>query len=355
MKKVTYIALVAARSGGHIIPGITLATKYCLEHPDTHILYFSTRHTLDKKIMYEYGAQVTNITLPLDNVPKRWYLYPLFIFQCMRSFFTSLYHLIRLRPVGVILMGGYISIPVACAATLLRIPRHLYELNAVPGSATKFLAPIATTIHVCFETARKFFNIKKTELCAYPVRFDPRKHTQHTIDFDTTRMTCLVLGGSQGSFFLNTAVMRCLKENPALQIRVNIIHQTGACLESNCAAEYKAMGIPAIVFDYKNNLEEYYQAADIVIGRSGAGTIFETLYFKKPCILIPLEIAGNDHQVHNAQAIAQQYPDIYTVIRQHELSTDTRTLSNVLMHHTKIRTALSLGSPETTSPVNSSI
>ena len=54
-------------------------------------------------------------------------------------------------------MGGYISIPVGIAAMILRIPRELYELNAVPGSATKLLAPLATKIHVCFDTDTNSF------------------------------------------------------------------------------------------------------------------------------------------------------------------------------------------------------
>jgi len=353
MKKETYIALAAARSGGHIIPGITLATTYCQEHPDTKIIYFSTRHALDKKILHEHAGHVINIALPLDNVPKRWYQYPIFIFQCIRSFFISIYQLARLKPTHVVLMGGYISIPVAYAALLLRIPRHLYELNAVPGSATKFLAPIATKVFVCFEAARPFFSKKKTELCNYPLRFNQKKSTTPKINLDPTKMTCLILGGSQGSLFLNTTIIKCLKDNPALQSRINIIHQTGAYLDSNCAAEYQAMGIQAIVFDYNQNLEEYYQEADVVIGRSGAGTIFETLHFKKPCILIPLEIPGNTHQLHNAQAIVQQYPHTYTIIRQHDVSSNTHVLCDALIHYTQILMAPSLCSSDTTSPVNS--
>lgn len=351
--KETYIALAAARSGGHIIPGITLATTYCQEHPDTKIIYFSTTHALDKKILHEHAAHVIHITLPLDNVPKRWYQYPMFMLQCIRSFFISIYQLKRLKPTYVLLMGGYISIPVACAALLLRIPRYLYELNAVPGSATKFLAPIATKICVCFDAARSFFSSQKTELCNYPLRFSKKAGTTQKINLDPTKITCLILGGSQGSLFLNTTIIKCLKDNPALRSRINIIHQTGACLDSNCATEYQNMGIQAIVFDYNQNLEEYYQAADIVIGRAGAGTIFETLHFKKPCILIPLEIPGNNHQLHNAQAIVQQYPHIYTIIRQHDVSSNTLALSNALVHYMQILMTPSLGSSDTISPVHS--
>ena len=45
-------------------------------------------------------------------------------------------------------------------------------------------------------------------------------------------------------------------------------------------------------------------AADVVIARSGAGTIFELAAFGKPAILIPLKESANDHQRANAYEYA---------------------------------------------------
>ena len=343
MKKQSRIAIAAARSGGHIIPGMTLAHHYCLQHLGTEIIFFSTDQAFDQKLISENTWPVHNILLSLDNVPKRWYQYPIFLGQCISSLAKSIYYLARLRPSHVILMGGYISIPVGIAALILRIPRELYELNAVPGSATKALAPLATTIHVCFPSAQSYFKPKKTVLSPYPLRFNKsllsNQNIKPLIGFDPTRKTILILGGSQGSVSLNKIILTCLQENPALQSAINIIHQTGAQDSLHWASVYHDMGIPAIVFDYHHDLAPYYQVADIVIGRAGAGTIFETLFFSKACILIPLELSGNDHQLRNAQAIAQQYRNLFTVIRQQELDKSSKLLADSLMAHIQIPTA----------------
>lgn len=322
MNKQSHIAVVAARSGGHVIPGLTLAHEYCQKHPETNITIFTTHHPFDKKIIAQHGSTISSIFLPLDNIPSRFYHYPQFIWQFMYSLVASFYHLIALRPARIIVMGGYISIPVSMAAFLLRIPRDLYELNAVPGKATKLLAPLATTINVCFQQTKKNFNVKKTVFAPYPIRFHSESITReqaHTnLNLEPAHTTILILGGSQGSVSLNNAVKKYFEKHPEYSGHINIIHQTGSLDSTDWSNIYKDFQIPALVFDYHPELTLHYQAADLIICRAGAGTIFETIFFKKPCILVPLEIPGNNHQLHNAQAVAKEYPDLCKVIRQHE-------------------------------------
>ena len=43
-----------------------------------------------------------------------------------------------------------------------------------------------------------------------------------------------------------------------------------------------------------------YAAADLVVSRAGAGSIFELAQLGKPVIVIPLESAAGNHQVANA-------------------------------------------------------
>ena len=197
------------------------------------------------------------------------------------------------------------------------------------------LAPLATNIHVCFDTAQTHFKSKKTVVSPYPLRFGhfslSRTSAHEQIGFDQARKTLLILGGSQGSLSLNKIILTCLQSQSYFGLTLNIIHQTGAQDSTNWSKTYHEMSIPAIVFDYQHDLSVYYAAADLVIGRAGAGTIFETLFFSKPCILIPLEIKGNDHQLHNAQAIARQHPELFTVIRQGELTNFLELLSKALL------------------------
>ncbi|MCX7641034.1 MAG: UDP-N-acetylglucosamine--N-acetylmuramyl-(pentapeptide) pyrophosphoryl-undecaprenol N-acetylglucosamine transferase, partial [Elusimicrobiales bacterium] len=46
---------------------------------------------------------------------------------------------------------------------------------------------------------------------------------------------------------------------------------------------------------------EIYAVSDLIISRSGASTISELIYTKKPAILIPLPHSANNHQYENAR------------------------------------------------------
>jgi UDP-N-acetylglucosamine--N-acetylmuramyl-(pentapeptide) pyrophosphoryl-undecaprenol N-acetylglucosamine transferase len=63
---------------------------------------------------------------------------------------------------------------------------------------------------------------------------------------------------------------------------------------------YLKNGITACVKAFENRMDIAWQAADIVVCRSGAGTIAEQLEFEVPGILIPFPRAANNHQEHNA-------------------------------------------------------
>jgi UDP-N-acetylglucosamine--N-acetylmuramyl-(pentapeptide) pyrophosphoryl-undecaprenol N-acetylglucosamine transferase len=59
-----------------------------------------------------------------------------------------------------------------------------------------------------------------------------------------------------------------------------------------------------------------YAAADFVIARAGAGTIFELAAVGKPALLVPYPHAANDHQRLNAEVVvgagaAWTVPDAY--------------------------------------------
>jgi len=313
------LAFVAGRSGGHVLPALTLA-----QQSNTNVLFFSTDTALDKKLLT--GQNVVCIPLTLQNIPrKKVYKFPHFIWQFTRSFCISLRQLRTHKPTTVISTGGYVSIPVCLAAKLLRIPIELYELNIIPGKATKFLAPLADTIHICFEQTKQYLPAHTCTVAPYPLRFTEQdKQADKTailqqLGFSPNKKTIVILGGSQGSLFINNTIKQALENNKKLHNNIQIIHQTGSHDPFNWPAFYKKNHISAIAFDYQDDIKKYYIAADLIVCRAGAGTLFEIAFFEKKCITIPLETATTAHQVDNAQAMAKRYPQLFTVVRQQEL------------------------------------
>ena len=73
------IAVVAGKSGGHIIPGMTYARNYTAADPAYRVHFFSSDTALDRSIIALYP---TVYYIPLNVMPipgKRFWLYPLFL------------------------------------------------------------------------------------------------------------------------------------------------------------------------------------------------------------------------------------------------------------------------------------
>ncbi|HEY0866862.1 MAG TPA: UDP-N-acetylglucosamine--N-acetylmuramyl-(pentapeptide) pyrophosphoryl-undecaprenol N-acetylglucosamine transferase, partial [Fimbriimonas sp.] len=104
----------------------------------------------------------------------------------------------------------------------------------------------------------------------------------------------LVLGGSQGSAFLNERV-------PESQVRgVRYLHAAG---RSNMPS-FQSRPIPpdyeVVAYLETPQLIDAYRRATVVVARSG-GTLAELAMFGLPSVLIPLPTAADDHQHHNAE------------------------------------------------------
>lgn len=327
------ICFVAGKSGGHILPCITLAQQTMHKHPHYEVMFFSTTSPLDKQLIN--GNAIIKHYIPLNletHHLKKIITWPLFAWNLISSFMKSLYHLRKLKPEAVISTGGYISIPVCLAARLLKIPIELYELNAIPGKAIKFLAPLAYKVWICFEKSTAYLPAKKCALTHYPIKFDDttklctKKEVIESLNFSLGRKTILILGGSQGSLFINAAIKQMLERWPDAGKTIQVIHQTGALDRTDWSTTYDQLGIPSMVFGYSEELGNYYTAADLVICRSGAGTLAEVSFFNKKCITIPLETTSTNHQVDNAVAAAQMRPDLFNIINQDDITHNNKLL-----------------------------
>lgn len=328
MSKQKVLCVVAGKSGGHIIPGITHAQNFIEHNPEYKVLLFSTDTSLDRTITNFYTFISFYVPLTLTNFPRSRLLgYPLFVGQFIKAFFKSLKELRHLRPEKIVSMGGYVSFPVCIAGWLLRIPITVYELNAIPGRAVQWLAPLSTKVLVCFDQACSFFASKKVEITPYPIRFKKKElvgkaQACSILGLDPERKTLLLLGGSQGSRFLNMVCSKFITNSQYLHSSIQVIHQTGSSDIKSVKKAYENSPFPVIVFDYRHDIQLCYEAADVVIARAGAGTLFELVFFSKSALIVPLESATTSHQIDNAHAIKLQRPDLFYVLSQKAIEQD---------------------------------
>jgi UDP-N-acetylglucosamine--N-acetylmuramyl-(pentapeptide) pyrophosphoryl-undecaprenol N-acetylglucosamine transferase len=314
MKRTIYIAFTGGGTGGHIFPIIAVAEelKKIAQNNSINLYYFyigPTRGPIDIDVaIFEKNGIVVKETYG----GKGKSLWGLFI-----GFLQSLWHLYIVMPDILFSKGGYGAAPVIAAAVWYRIPIFIHESDAVPGKTNLKSARFARRIAIAFSEALQFFPPYKSAITGNPINsifFEeiPQKEALEKLGLPTDRKTIFFIGGSQGAQKLNDIALDIL---PNIIKEYNIIHQCGAKnfqevkseakftlgkLESQYGKYYKLYG-----FLDQETLKFAYFASDIVISRSGAGSIFEIAAVGKPSILIPFRYAAQDHQRANAYAYAK--------------------------------------------------
>lgn len=331
------IFCVAGRSGGHIIPCLSYAERLLEVEPDLKLVFFSGNTKLDKQLLQNHPSVWKTVPLPLSNVPgKNIFKWIFFSLQLFATGLISLYQVIKYRPQLVISTGGYLSIPLCLIARLFKIRVELFELNVVPGKAVTFLAPFVSVIKTCFPETHYYLKKGRIAMTPYPLRSSyfynhcSKEQILKKLHFKKTNKTLLILGGSQGSTQINNLILETIKQYPEKEF-LQIIHQVGNSDPEIFKTFYNHLGITSYVFKFHDHLEQLYPAADVVICRSGAGSLFETLYFKKRCITIPLETKTNQHQVKNAESFQKNHPEQFSMLRYKELEENPTLLMETIL------------------------
>jgi len=222
----------------------------------------------------------------------------------------------RFRPDVVLATGGYVSVPPVIAAGLLRRPVLIHEQTVQVGLANRIAARFATRIALTFEGAASDLPPKlraKTFVTGNPVRSaifgGDRARAALSCGFDPVDdalPTVYVTGGALGAQSINRAVEAAL---PDLLTFCRVIHQCGkqdgghmervwAVLSPGQQRRYYV--VPFVGAE----IADFFALADLVVGRSGAGTVTEVAALGKPALFIPLVPTGGDEQTRNARRSA---------------------------------------------------
>jgi UDP-N-acetylglucosamine--N-acetylmuramyl-(pentapeptide) pyrophosphoryl-undecaprenol N-acetylglucosamine transferase len=206
----------------------------------------------------------------------------------------------------VIGLGGYSSGAVLLAARAHGAGVVIHEANVQPGVANRLLAPFAHRVHLGFAAGTAGFAARKCVVTGHPVRGDiAALATQARTPPERTRPArVLVLSSTRGEAFMATRVPALLAALERRGIVVEALHQSGEVAPGDVAHAYRLAGVKATVAPYLDEIASAYRWADLVIARSGAGTIAETAAAGVPSLLVPLGDASGDHQTANALAVA---------------------------------------------------
>ena len=185
----------------------------------------------------------------------------------------------------------------------------IHEADAIPGRTNRWLSKFASKVCVASEDSLKFLPAGKTVVTGLAIRSelrDPpaRKESRKTLGLDAKAFTILVFGGSQGARKLNEVVaesVAALREMP-----VQILHQTGPKNYDEAQDRAQSIGWDRYqVRAYLDDMRSAYGAADLVVCRSGFGSISEITAVGLPSILVPYPHSHADHQTKNAELVAR--------------------------------------------------
>ena len=297
------ITVVAAGTGGHIYPGLAIS-EYFMEQ-SILVSWVGTTKGMENGLVDKYKIPFYSISF--SGIRGKgllpWIKLPFMLFI---SIIQSIKVLRIEKPNFVIIMGGYVGIPMAIASKLLRIHLIIHEQNAIPGMANRVISKIANQVYSGFENS-----LKKSKVIGNPIRktISNIQNPQQRFQYKTGPLNILILGGSLGASSFNRMLPKILNKL-SLQIEIAVIHQSGEKHYEELVRTYNnifqknkksswLLSTKKFIYD----IDKKYEWADIVIARSGALTVSEFIEAGIASILIPFPFAVDNHQYHNAKIL----------------------------------------------------
>ena len=300
MERMTKIVLTGGGTAGHVIGNLAILPG--LKKRGYDLAYIGSHYGIERELIQKEGIPYHPIASgklrryrSLRNVTD--------VFRVMKGLFDALRVLRKEKPDLIFSKGGYVTVPVAIAAALLRIPFIGHESDITPGLANKLAARYATKMLVTFPETKTAFGDKGI-VVGSPVRQElfsgDTKAAYKFLQFEPGRPVLLVMGGSLGAGFLNDTVWANLDR---LLMDYQVVHLVGkGNINHNLDHRPGYRQLEYIGLEMKDVLT----LADFIVSRAGSNSIFEFLALKKPNLLIPLDLnQSRGDQIENAKSFAK--------------------------------------------------
>lgn len=303
------IVIAAGGTGGHIFPGLALASALRSARPDCAITFLGTPRGLEGRLIPQAGHPLELV----DMVPFAGRSRAVFPAALVRASVQANRVLRRVGADVAVSMGGYPGIPAISGAWLGRIPSLIHESGAIPGKANLLAARMTANVAVAFESAAPAFRGRKVRVVGMPLdaevttldRAARRAEARASLGLPTDAFVVFITGGSQGAASLNAAAVG-LGRRWAGDGGMKVVLKTGRAHHEAMEREISEAGAGDVVkpVSFFERITDAYAAADVTVSRAGAGTVAELAAVGMPSILVPYPFASDDHQTVNARSLA---------------------------------------------------
>ena len=246
-RAVMVVVIAGGGTGGHVFPALVVGEL--LREKGAEVSFIGTKKGIESELVPKRGWKIAYLNA------SKWKGQG--VLSRLATPFTVLFATIRamtllrkIKPSVVIGVGGYVSVPVLIAATMMRIPRLLMEQNAVPGVANRLLGKFANKICITFPASEGYFNKKKVVFTGNPVR-EEMKEIPRGIPPVSDKFVLLCFGGSQGAKSISEALLASLRILRNHRHAIHVIHQVGAHMDIQIIKDiYEREGFDAEVYRF---------------------------------------------------------------------------------------------------------
>lgn len=312
------VLLAGGGTAGHVNPLLALAAELRRRDPATEITALGTEEGLEHRLVPDQGYPLA--VVPRVPLPRRPSTAVLRLPGRLRAAVRAAEQAItRSRADVVVGFGGYVATPAYLAARRRGVPVVVHEQNARPGLANRLGARHAAAVAVTFPGTR-LHGPGGVTVTGLPLRpeicdlvaarsADPaaaRRAGAAELGLDPDRATVVVTGGSLGAQRLNDTI--AASASRLLATGVQVLHLTGRGKSDSVTAALAELD-PALaeryhVREYLERIDQAFAACDLVVARSGAGTVSELAALGIPAVYVPLPV-GNGEQRLNAAGVVE--------------------------------------------------
>lgn len=309
------VILSGGGTGGHIYPAVAVAEALKRRLGDgVELLFVGAEGKMEMEKVPALGYRIEG--LPVVGLQRRLTLRNLQVPFKVAESLRKARRVIREFGADVVVgFGGYASAPVLWNAQRMGIPTLIQEQNSYAGVTNKILASRAKRICVAYEGMERFFPKDRIVMTGNPLRgrlleqHDPAVLKAEGLTYfglKADKPIVLVVGGSLGTRTLNN-MMKANVDRITSEGKMQVIWQTGKFYEREMTEFMQSRSSEGIWRGaFIDRMDLAYAVADVVVGRSGAGTVSELCLVGKPAIFVPSPNVAEDHQTKNAMALVRK-------------------------------------------------
>lgn len=294
------IAFCGGGSGGHLTPAIALARSWVRHHPNIrfHFQFICSGRQIDQTILSNAQLEDCDVDIVPQEATTSSRKLPLL--NTLRKDFLAARRRFKQQPPDIVVgTGGFASVAAVLAARWLRHFPMLWEMNAVPGRATRWLSRLGLITHQGWPLTE--VAAKKRRKLTVPMGIAIESTVRQFTGSVSSKNTLLIAGGSLGAARMNDLACDAVADNRRLLTGWKIIHQTGPHWQPTANQLESCVDLNWNRQAFIPGLAQQFRQANIVISRAGAVTLAEIASAEVASILLPLSSAADDHQTANAK------------------------------------------------------